>query len=145
MMGWGLRAALGAAVADPEVPVIAYVGDGSLHVAGTALSVAAGLRLRVLVVVPENGVLGSARRRHRPGPRDPALLPPLDPVLLAMSCRVPALRCGTAGAVIDGVRGFVSGDGPTLLAVPMPAPGPDESGGPEAVLTGIPVLDGRRT
>ena len=124
-MGWGLRAALGAALADPMTPVAALIGDGALHVAGTDLAVASRDRLRVLLVVHENGVLGSTRSLQRPGPRDPALLPPLDPLALAAAAGVPAARCDDADALRSAVRDFVGGVGPRLLIVPVEAPGPE--------------------
>lgn len=53
-IGWGLPAALGAAVARPDHHVLAVVGDGGFLMAAHELDVAARLGLRVTVLILNN-------------------------------------------------------------------------------------------
>lgn len=53
-LGWGVPAALGARMANPHRPVVAVVGDGSLHFTPQALWTGVRQRLPVLVVVLNN-------------------------------------------------------------------------------------------
>jgi len=72
-LGFGLPAAVGLALAERDGgrgwPVLAFIGDGSLHYSVQALWSAAQLGVRVVVVVPRNGEYGIlkmfARRRAR--------------------------------------------------------------------------------
>jgi benzoylformate decarboxylase len=54
-IGWGLAAAVGAAVAHPERQVVAIVGDGSALYASEALWTAAHRQAHLLVVILANG------------------------------------------------------------------------------------------
>jgi len=57
-MGFGLPAAIGAAVANPERPVICFTGDGSLFMNIQELATAAELGVNVKVVLVNNKGLG---------------------------------------------------------------------------------------
>jgi acetolactate synthase I/II/III large subunit len=54
-IGFGVPAAIGAALGAPGTPVLALVGDGSFLQTGTELAVAAMLNLPLVVVVLNNG------------------------------------------------------------------------------------------
>lgn len=54
-IGFGLPAAIGAQIGEPERQVVAYIGDGSFLQTGTELAVAAQLGIPVLVIVMNNG------------------------------------------------------------------------------------------
>ncbi|HUY96361.1 MAG TPA: thiamine pyrophosphate-dependent enzyme [Verrucomicrobiae bacterium] len=54
-LGWGVPAAVGAELAAPDRPVVAVVGDGSLHFSVQALWTAAAHRTPLVVVVLDNG------------------------------------------------------------------------------------------
>jgi acetolactate synthase-1/2/3 large subunit len=56
-MGFGLPAAIGAAVTGPDDPVVCLIGDGGFAMTATELSVAARLGLGLLVVVFSDGSL----------------------------------------------------------------------------------------
>ncbi len=63
-MGFGLPAALGAALARPECTVVALVGDGSLLMNVQELATLAELGLNVKVFVFDNGQLGLVRQQQ---------------------------------------------------------------------------------
>lgn len=62
-LGWGLCAAIGAAVARPEEIVHALVGDGALQMHGMELATAQRNRIPLIVVVSANGVFGAMHAR----------------------------------------------------------------------------------
>jgi benzoylformate decarboxylase len=57
-LGFGLPAALGAQLAAPGRPVVALIGDGSMHYAITALWTAAVYEIPLTIVVASNGEYG---------------------------------------------------------------------------------------
>ncbi len=130
-LGFGLPAAVGLALAERqsgrERPVLACIGDGSLHYSVQALYTAAQHRQRVVVIVPRNGEYGIlkmfARQEDTPGV--PGLeLPGLDAVQIAQGYGVTALRAGTADEVRAALKEAFKRDGPTLIEVPVaPEPG----------------------
>jgi acetolactate synthase-1/2/3 large subunit len=61
-MGFGLPAAIGAALAKPDVNVWAVDGDGSLQMTIQELGTLATCGAKVIVVVLENGYLGMVRQ-----------------------------------------------------------------------------------
>lgn len=64
-MGYSLPAALGAAVADPDRPVLCYTGDGALLMVLQALETAAREALPVAVCVYNDAAYGIIRHRQR--------------------------------------------------------------------------------
>lgn len=60
-MGYGIPAALGAAVTDPGVPVIAFAGDGCFMMTANELATIAAQRKKVIVILCNNGIYGSIR------------------------------------------------------------------------------------
>lgn len=69
-MGFGVPAAVAAALREPGRTVICVVGDGGLLMSGSELAVASERRLPLKVIVSENGVYGSIRahqERRYPG------------------------------------------------------------------------------
>ncbi|HYM58266.1 MAG TPA: thiamine pyrophosphate-dependent enzyme, partial [Solirubrobacteraceae bacterium] len=65
-VGLGLGAAIGAAVARPERPTVAAVGDGGLFMALEELETAARLGLRLLVVVYDDRAYGAEVHHFEP-------------------------------------------------------------------------------
>lgn len=61
-MGFGLPAAIGAALANPEKKVICISGDGSILMNIQELATLADLKLNVTVIILNNGVLGMVRQ-----------------------------------------------------------------------------------
>jgi len=60
-MGFGLPAAVGAALARPDLPVVALVGDGGFQVSGFELLTAAREEVNLTVIVFNDGALGLIR------------------------------------------------------------------------------------
>lgn len=58
-MGYGLPAAIAAALAHPGAPTIAVAGDGCFQMTGQELATAVQLDLPVVVIIVNNGVLGT--------------------------------------------------------------------------------------
>lgn len=56
-MGFGIPAAIGAAISAPDRPVVAVIGDGGFAMSATELRLAASLRLNLTVVVLVDGSL----------------------------------------------------------------------------------------
>ena len=61
-MGYGYGAAIGAKVARPDVPVIHYTSDGSLHMNMNELCTAVSFKVPVITVILNNAVLGMVRQ-----------------------------------------------------------------------------------
>jgi acetolactate synthase-1/2/3 large subunit len=60
-MGYGLPAALAARCLDPDRPVVCFAGDGDFLMTGQELATARQYDLPVLVLVVDNGMLGTIR------------------------------------------------------------------------------------
>ncbi|GAA1869941.1 benzoylformate decarboxylase [Brevibacterium marinum] len=58
-LGWGLPAAMGVALADPDRPVVAIIGDGSAHYSISALRTAVEENIPVIIVLLRNGTYGA--------------------------------------------------------------------------------------
>ena len=63
-MGFGLPAAIGAALAEPDRTVVCFSGDGSLLMNIQELSTAAEERLNVKIILMNNGHLGLVRQQQ---------------------------------------------------------------------------------
>jgi len=61
-MGFGLPAALGAAVACPDALVLLFVGDGGFQMTMQELGVIQDLHLNVKIIVMDNACLGMVRQ-----------------------------------------------------------------------------------
>ncbi len=69
-MGYGVPAAIGAKIAQPEREVIAFAGDGCFLMTGQELATAVQYGANVVIVVVDNGSYGTIRmhqERHYPG------------------------------------------------------------------------------
>ncbi len=64
-MGFGLPAAIGAALAAPERPVVCFSGDGSMLMNLQELATLADLQLDVKVVVMDNAALGLVHQQQQ--------------------------------------------------------------------------------
>ena len=64
-MGFGLPAAIGASLADPQKRVVCFSGDGSILMNIQELATLAELNLAVTVIVFQNGTLGMVRQQQK--------------------------------------------------------------------------------
>nr|MCR4627033.1 acetolactate synthase large subunit [Treponema sp.] len=64
-MGFGLPAAIGAALANPEKRLVCFSGDGSIMMNIQELATLAELNLNVTIVLFQNGTLGMVRQQQK--------------------------------------------------------------------------------
>lgn len=120
-LGFGLPAAVGAQLAAPDRPVLAAMGDGSMHYAITSLWTAAHYGIPLTIVVASNSEYGILKEfggiEHTFGV--PGLdLPGLDIAATARSYGVDAHEAKTTEDVAELVRaGMADRDRPTLINV----------------------------
>jgi len=128
-LGQGMTNAVGAAVACPDRPVIAFVGDGSAMYTVQALWTQARESLDVTTVVSANRgyrILrgrSSAAAQQRPGAHVQALTqlqrPELDWVAMGRAMGVPGVAVETAEALVDALRVAFTEPGPHLIEMKM--------------------------
>ena len=118
-LGFGLPAAVGAQLAAPDRPVVALMGDGSMHYAITALWTAAHYKIPLTVVVASNaeyGVLKEFGKWENTAGVPGLDLPGLDIVATAASYGLDAHEAHTADEVTQLVKdGIADRQRPTLI------------------------------
>nr|WP_246087043.1 thiamine pyrophosphate-dependent enzyme [Nocardioides humi] len=126
-MGIGLAGAIGAALARPEAPTIAWLGDGGLAMSLAALPTVAEYRLPVLTVVIDDASYGvvhntqmAAAGRSAFADFDGSGTHPdyrLDFTAVAQGCGIPA-RTVADPAELDAAFAWAKAqDGPAVLTV----------------------------
>ncbi|WP_342113414.1 acetolactate synthase large subunit [Pseudoduganella sp. OTU4001] len=130
-IGQGLPAAVGAAVACPDRPVLALVGDGSSMYTIQSLWTMAREKLNVVSVIFNNrsyGILNIELERvgaERAGPKAKSQLdlngPGLDFVQLAQGMGVPATRAHTAEEFTAALERAFATPGPHLIEAVVPS------------------------
>ncbi|MFC4947835.1 acetolactate synthase large subunit [Pseudonocardia sp. GCM10023141] len=134
-IGWGLPAAVGAAVACPDRPVWCLQADGSAMYTISALWTHARENLDITTVLYNNSAyailrlellqVGAAGFVTNDGKAARALLdlggPQLDFVSIATGMGVPAVRVDTAEAFADALRTAAAEPGPHLIEAMVPA------------------------
>jgi len=121
-LGFGLPAAVGAALADPGRPVVAVLGDGATQYGVQGLWTAAQHAANVTFLVLRNGEYGGLRWFTGPlGVRDvPGLdLPGIDAVAIAAGYGVPAERVDDLDKLAAALA--IPRAGPLLLEIPVAA------------------------
>jgi len=118
-MGYAVPGAVGARLARPEVPVVAFVGDGGFMMTGQELVTAAEQNLAVKVVVCDNSVHGSILQGQvsRFGPHaiyGTRLVSP-DFAAIAEAYGVRAWRVDETRAFDAAFAEALAHDGPALL------------------------------
>ena len=119
-MGFGIPAAIGAAIARPNARVIAFLGDGGAQMTFEELIVAAELNLSVTFVIFVNHALGLVRQMQKEsfGARYFATdLPVPDFVKMAEACGVKGVRVSDEASLDAAVRRARRAKGPLLLEV----------------------------
>jgi len=120
-LGFGLPAAVGAQLAAPDRPVVAAMGDGSMHYAITSLWTAAHYGIPLTVVVASNSEYGILKEfggiEHTTGV--PGLdLPGLDIVATARSYGVDAHEAKSTDEVAELLKAGIADRGrPTLIDI----------------------------
>jgi benzoylformate decarboxylase len=120
-LGFGLPAAVGAQLAAPDRPVVAAMGDGSMHYAITSLWTAAHYGIPLTIVVASNAEYGILKEfggiEHTTGV--PGLdLPGLDIVATAASYGVDAHQARSTDDLTELLNaGIADRERPTLINV----------------------------
>ena len=118
-MGYAVPGAIGAALACPASPVIAFVGDGGFMMTGQELTTAAREGLRTIVVVCDNGAHGSilqAQREQYDADSDYATrLGSPDFAGVARAYGVPAWRVEETAAFPGAMDAALAAGGPALI------------------------------
>ncbi len=119
-MGFGLPAALGAALANPSCPILCVTGDGSLMMNVQELATMVEEQANVIILCMDNGSLGLVRQQQTLffGGRHAAAdyRRPVDILAVARAFGVPSWDLGD-----DDVEACFEAKGPRLLRLPVDA------------------------
>ncbi|MEU6023205.1 thiamine pyrophosphate-dependent enzyme [Micromonospora sp. NPDC047134] len=119
-MGFGLPAALGVQLADPDRQVVALVGDGSANYGITALWTAARYRIPVIFVILRNGTYGALRwfAGVLGAGETPGLdIPDIDFTALAAGYGVTGVAVSSRTALVEAVTEALGAGEPRLIQV----------------------------
>ncbi|HEX4187314.1 MAG TPA: biosynthetic-type acetolactate synthase large subunit [Solirubrobacteraceae bacterium] len=120
-MGFGLPAAMGAAVACPERVVVCVAGDGSVQMNAQELATCAQNEIPIKVFIMNNGYLGMVRQWQelfwdgRYSHVDMGRFP--DFVKLAEAYGVTGMRLEDKRTLVDDFKRAIATDGPVLVDV----------------------------
>jgi acetolactate synthase I/II/III large subunit len=135
-MGFGLPAAIGAAIADPDIPSVLITGDGSIQMNIQELATARQFDVPVKVIIANNGYLGMVRQWQelfwdgRYSHVDTGQFP--DFVKLAEAYGCTGVRLTDKTSLVEDLRAALATEGPVVVDVrvtreecvyPMIAPG----------------------
>jgi thiamine pyrophosphate-dependent acetolactate synthase large subunit-like protein len=120
-LGWGMPAALGAAVALPERPIACVVGDGGFVMTMQELATAVRYQLHVVVIVHNDATYGAIkqiqRKKHEGRYLDTDLNNP-NFVRLAEAYGLPGTKASNADDYRKALRAALERPGPSLIEVP---------------------------
>ncbi|MBL8265878.1 biosynthetic-type acetolactate synthase large subunit [Steroidobacter sp.] len=124
-MGFGLPAAIGAALAEPEATTLCFTGDGSLLMNVQELATLAELDLNVKIVLLDNAALGLVRQQQELfyQQRFVASLysQPSCFVAIAQAFGIPSFDLGEESDPHAALSRALSAKGPVLIRVPIAA------------------------
>ena len=120
-MGFGLPAAMGAAIGCPERTVVCITGDGSIQMNAQELATCAQEEIPVKVIISNNGYLGMVRQwqelfwEKRYSSVDMGRFP--DFVKLAEAYGCTGIRLTNKGTLVDDIRAAIATPGPVVVDV----------------------------
>jgi acetolactate synthase-1/2/3 large subunit len=120
-MGYGLPAAMGAAVGCPEETVVCVTGDGSIQMNAQELATCAQEGIPVKVIIANNGYLGMVRQwqelfwEKRYSSVDMGQFP--DFVKLAEAYGCTGVRLTSKNTLVDDIRAAIATPGPVVVDV----------------------------
>jgi acetolactate synthase-1/2/3 large subunit len=124
-MGFGLPAAMGAAVGCPDKTVVCVAGDGSVQMNAQELATCAQNGIPIKVVILNNGYLGMVRQWQelfwdkRYSQVDMGSYP--DFVKLAEAYGATGLRLTDKATLVDDLKAAIATDGPVVVDVRVTA------------------------
>jgi thiamine pyrophosphate-dependent acetolactate synthase large subunit-like protein len=120
-LGYGLPAAIGAALAAPDRPVACLLGDGALMFSVQELATAVELGLPVPVVVADSGGFAEIRDQQRARGIPPVAVDLHTPDLVALARAMGAygIAVDDPAAVTEHVQRGLAADRPTLIRLPL--------------------------
>ncbi|MCC7274639.1 MAG: thiamine pyrophosphate-binding protein [Alphaproteobacteria bacterium] len=118
-MGFALPAAIAAALAEPDRPVVAFTGDGGLAMCLGELATAAQANARVVVVVFNDASLSliDIKQQQRQMARDGVALGRADYAAAAQALGVRGFHAADAGSYREALGDALAGAGPALIDV----------------------------
>ncbi len=118
-MGYALPAAIASALYEPELPVIAFTGDGGLMMCVAELSTMARLKCNIMVVVLNDAALSliDVKQQRRQDPSSGVRYPAADFAAVAQGFGVPAWRVEDLAALNSTITKADSIDGPKLIDI----------------------------
>ena len=120
-LGWGCPAAIGAAVAMPDRPIVCVAGDGGFVMTCQELATAVRYQLNLIAIVHNDSAYGAIknlqRRQHGERYIDVELNNP-DFVKLAEAYGLPGVRVHGRDEFAQALRQALARRGPSLIEVP---------------------------
>jgi len=119
-LGWGLPLALGAKVAMPGAPVICVSGDGGFGHCWAELETARRMKLPVVLIVLNNGILGYQKHGETVAygqHTDAVFFEPVDHAAIARACGCNGRRVEQADDLLPVLREALAADCLTLIEV----------------------------
>jgi acetolactate synthase-1/2/3 large subunit len=119
-LGWGLPAALGAKVAHPEREVVCLTGDGAFAHVWSELETAVRMKLKVIVIVLNNQILGyqwHAEEVMYGDHTDACQFEPVDHAAIARACGCDGVRVENPADFKPALVRALSGSKTTVIDV----------------------------
>jgi acetolactate synthase-1/2/3 large subunit len=122
-MGFGLPAAIGAALAQPERKIVCFSGDGSIMMNIQELATAAEENLNIKVIILNNGHLGLVRQQqslfYAENHNAVKFQQGVDFALIARSMGVMGVDLGLSESPLDDLRAALEHAGPCVINLPI--------------------------
>ncbi|MCR1794636.1 biosynthetic-type acetolactate synthase large subunit [Leptospira sp. id769339] len=122
-MGFGLPAAIGASLADPNSMIVCFSGDGSILMNIQELDTLSELKSNIKIIIFDNRNLGLVRQQQNLfyGSRyNGSSYPPHSKFSkIANAFGIPSLDLGEAGKSLEDLEDFLKEKGPGLIVVPI--------------------------
>ena len=122
-IGWGVPAAVGIQIAQPDRPVVAVIGDGSAMYSIQALWTAANMKLPLTYVIANNGGYRIIKQRLKAFHKSENYIamdfvdPPIDFVGVASGMGLAAERITDPARVRTALAEAIANPGPNLLEI----------------------------